>query len=67
MAKMKSVSGGIEGVENGEFVKGQTLQGVVYEAWKCDLGAEGNGVALKGLNKATSKSDVLGLPSWRSG
>lgn len=55
---MKSVPEGIEGVENGEFIKGQTMQGGVYQAQKCDLGAEGNGVALKGLSKGTLLSDV---------
>lgn len=52
------MSEGVEGVENGEFVKGHTMRSQVYQAGKCDLGAEGNGVALKSWNKKTSKSDV---------
>ena len=52
-------SGGIEGVENREFLKGPTIESGFYEDWKCDLHAEGNGVPLKGLSKGTSKSDVF--------
>lgn len=58
MAKMKSVPGGIEGVEKREFVKGQTRQGGAYQAWKCNLRAEVNGVALKGSSKGTLQSHV---------
>lgn len=46
---MKSVSGGIGGARNGLCVKGQTMQS--RSGGKSDLGAEGNEVALKGLNK----------------
>lgn len=48
---MKSVSAGIGGARNGLCVKGQSLQCGVYQAGKSDLGAEGNEVSLKGLNK----------------
>lgn len=48
---MRSVSGGIGGAGNGLCVKGHTMQSGVYQAGKSDLGAEGNEVALKGLNK----------------
>lgn len=57
MTKMKNVSGGTEGVENGELVKSQNMQGGVYQSWKCHLGAEGNEAALKGLSMGTLQSD----------
>ena len=52
-------SGGMEGVENREFLKGPIMESGLYEDLKCDLHAEGNGMALKGLSKGTSKSDVF--------
>lgn len=48
---MKSESGGIGGVRNGLCVKGLTMQSWVHQAGMSDLGAEGNEVALKGLNE----------------